>query len=323
MVVVFIMVSARDIFNKMKVSELNNIIKIFELKVTCRKKENIIDIIYEYMKKNMIYIFQKHIISDELDLLRKVCDNNFKISYEEAELDLDHIQSLHYIGLIYINKEKTVIVIPQEFQELIKLCLDDKYVTEFSRKKADIVSMVQNLLELYGIFHLELLEDYIINKIGEGYRIHGAIEFIRNYNMRNVFYYEDDEHFYYNLKIINKDSMKDRILKIHIGYKYYNECDMKDIINRKSPYEKNVKMILNRVYKSLKKSEEIMSYLRLMIMQGMTSEEIVCNLKETVKRLSDYGLRSIVKYVDSIRSSYIIWGMKGYYLDEIDREIMA
>ena len=44
------MINARDVFYKMKICELNNIIKMFELKLGCRKKENIVDIVYEYMK---------------------------------------------------------------------------------------------------------------------------------------------------------------------------------------------------------------------------------------------------------------------------------
>ncbi|BBK78719.1 hypothetical protein CBU03nite_32820 [Clostridium butyricum] len=51
------MVSVRETFCKMKVTELDHIVRMFELKVRCRKKDNIIDIIYEYMKNNMNYIF--------------------------------------------------------------------------------------------------------------------------------------------------------------------------------------------------------------------------------------------------------------------------
>ena len=127
------MVSVRETFCKMKVTELDQIVRMFELKVRCRKKDNIIDIIYEYMKNNMNYIFREFIVYEEINLLRKICDNNFKILCEDVELDSDNVHSLLCIGIIYI--EKTNIIIPKEFQNLIKSCLDDKYIIEFSKKE--------------------------------------------------------------------------------------------------------------------------------------------------------------------------------------------
>ncbi|MDO5518446.1 MAG: hypothetical protein Q4F66_12905, partial [Clostridium sp.] len=195
------MVNARDVLCRMKVSELDHIMKIFELKAGCRKKENIIDVIYEYIKNNMSYIFRELIIYDELNLLGKICDNNFEMVYEEDDLRCESVKSLVCIGMLYIDEEKNNISISEDFQKLIKECVYDKCITEFSKNRSEIISMVQNLLEFYGAFHLELLEDYIIGKIGEGYRVHRALECIRKYNMRNRFYYEDEDCFYYNLKI--------------------------------------------------------------------------------------------------------------------------
>ena len=114
------MVSVRETFCKMKVTELDQIVRMFELKVPFRKKDNIIDIIYEYMKNNMNYIFREFIVYEELNLLRKICDNNFKILCEDVELDSDNVHALLCIGMIYI--EKTNIIIPKEFQNLIKSC---------------------------------------------------------------------------------------------------------------------------------------------------------------------------------------------------------
>ncbi|WP_455795532.1 hypothetical protein [Clostridium butyricum] len=315
------MVSVRETFCKMKVTELDQIVRMFELKVPCRKKDNIIDIIYEYMKNNINNIFREFIVYEELNLLRKICDNNFKILCKDVELDSDNVHSLLCIGIIYI--EKTNIIIPKEFQNLIKSCLDDKYIIEFSKKREDIISIVQNLLELYGVFHLELLEDYIIDKIGRGYRVHKIIEFIRKYNMRNNFYYEDEDCFYYNLKITDRPSMKMKIIEINLRYKYFHESEMTDIINRESHYEKDIKIILNRIYKNLKASKQIIKVIKFMIIEGRTSEEIGGFIKEKVKRLSEFGFRSIVKSVDNMRKHYVIWGFKGYSLEEIDKKIMA
>lgn len=317
------MVDARDVLCRMKVSELDHIIKIFELKAGCRKKQNIIDVIFEYMKNNMSYIFKEFIIYDEINLLRKICDNNFEMICEEAELHTQHVKSLSCIGIVYIDEEKSSVAIPVEFQTQVKSCLDNKCVIEFSKNRSDIIRMTKNLLEFYGVFHLELLEDYIMDRIGVGYRVHRAIEFIRKYNMRNNFYYKDDDCFYYNLKINDRRSMKMRTLEMNLKYKYYEEFEIINMINKKCTYENDVRIILNRVYKNCRASDEIINIIKFMVIEGRTSEEIGCLIKEKVKRLSDFGFKSIVKSVDNMRKNYIIWGFKGYYLEEIHEEMMA
>lgn len=321
--VILIMVNTRDVLCRMKVSELNNIIRIFELKAGCRKKENIIDIIYEYMKNNMSYIFREYIIYDELNLLKRICDNNFEMIREEEDVHYQYVKSLSCIGLVYIDKEKSGVFIPEEFQMQIKSCLDNKCVIEFSKNRSDIIRMTENLLEFYGVFHLELLEDYIMERIGLGYRVHRAIEFIRKYNIRNNFYYEDDDCFYYNLKINDRTYMKMRTIEMNLKYKHYKESEIISIMNRKCSYENDIRLILNRVYKNCKVSDEIIKSIKFMVIEGRTTNEIGCFIKEKVKRLSDFGFKSIVRSIGKMRNSYIIWGFKGYYLEEINEEMMA
>lgn len=114
-----------------------------------------------------------------------------------------------------------------------------------------------------------------------------------------------------------------KIIEINLRYKYFHESEMTDIINRESHYEKDIKIILNRIYKNLKASKQIIKVIKFMIIEGMTSEEIGGFIKEKVKRLSEFGFRSIVKSVDNMRKHYVIWGFKGYSLEEIDKKIMA
>ena len=47
----------------MKVRELKQIINIFELRTTYKKKENIINILYKYINNNMNHIFQEFIMN--------------------------------------------------------------------------------------------------------------------------------------------------------------------------------------------------------------------------------------------------------------------
>ena len=46
-------------------------------------------------------------------------------------------------------------------------------------------------------------------------------------------------------------------------------------------------------------------------------------IKEKAKRLGEFGYKSILKSVESMKNHYIIWGHKGYYLEELDEEIAA
>lgn len=315
------MINARDVFLKMKICELNNIIKIFELKLGCRKKENIVDIIYEYMKSNMNHILLEFIIYDELDLLREICNNNFEIIYEDSIIS-EHAESLARIGLVYINREKRSISIPKEFQMHIVSGLDDNCVKEFSKCRSDVINMTKQLLEVYGVFHLELLGEYIMKKIGVGYRIHRAIQVIRQYNLRNNLFYEDEDCFFYNLKISDRESMKVKTANINLNYKYYTNLEITEILNRECSYEKDIRIILNRIYKKLEISDEIISDIRFMIIEGKSLDEIGQFLKERVKRLSDFGFKSILMSVENMRNNHIIWGYKGYYLEEIDEELI-
>ncbi|HCW52463.1 MAG TPA: hypothetical protein DG753_01690 [Clostridium sp.] len=98
---------------------------------------------------------------------------------------------------------------------------------------------------------------------------------------------------------------------------------MDEILCRECSYEKDIKVILNRVYKNLNTSNEIVEVIRFMIIEGKSSEEIGHFLKERVKRLSDFGFKSILTSVDNMRNNHIIWGHKGYYLEEIANELMA
>lgn len=317
------MINARDVFCKMKICELNNIIKSFELKLGCRKKESIIDIVCEYMKNNMDHILREFIIYDELDLLKKVCNNNFEIAYEDEDIISEHVESLSGVGLLYIDREKASIAIPKEFQMEIAANLEDKCIDKFSKCRSDVIKMTKQLLEVYGVFHLDLLEDYITKKIGIGYRIHRSIKVVRQYNLRNNFFYEDDDCFFYNLRISDRESMKVKIANINLKYKYYTKLEIDEILCRECVYEKDIKIILNRVYKNLNASQEIVEAITFMIIEGKSSDEIGQFLKEKVKRLSDFGFKSILTSVDNMRNNHIIWGYKGYYLEEIANELMA
>ncbi|NME83610.1 hypothetical protein HF850_11035 [Clostridium sp. SM-530-WT-3G] len=97
---------------------------------------------------------------------------------------------------------------------------------------------------------------------------------------------------------------------------------MTEILNRECSYEKDIRIILNRIYKKLEISDEIISDIRFMIIEGKSLDEIGQFLKERVKRLSDFGFKSILMSVENMRNNHIIWGYKGYYLEEIDEELI-
>lgn len=319
---VFIMVNAKDVLYKMRVCELNNIIKLFHIKVGCRKKESMVEIIFDYMRNNMSHVLHEIVIYDELNLLREICSNNFEYSYDEGNSNIKYAESLEKVGILYVDKEKNIVSIPGEYKHLIKSCLNDRCLYELSKNRAELIRGTLELLEVYGVFHLDLLEDYLMERIGVDYKAHRAIEFIRRYNIRNNFFYEDKESYFYNLKIEDRKSMKMRLLSLDLNYKYYNEEEMAEILNRECAYEKDVKIILNRVFKNFKSSNEIIKVIRVMIIEGKSTEEIGSYIKEKAKRLGEFGYKSILKSVESMKNHYIIWGHKGYYLEELDEEMM-
>lgn len=311
------MISIEDVFNEKKVKELNNLIKMFELSIRDRRKAETIRILSEYLSENVEKVIRKFIIYDELMILKSLCDNNYEMILEDAAVDTN-IQSLTVLGLVYVyNKdEKKHVCIPLELQNNIESCLDDSCIIEFSKCRKRVIKMFHNLLELYGAFNLTVLEDYIINEIGDGYRIHRSIEFIRMYNERNHIYNIDENMVYYNSKITDIENVKTKLYNMYTQYRYYENDNIEYIINKKSSYENNIYIILNRVYKNSKDAVRVMEEVNFMVRQGKETEEIGAYVKEQAKRISAFGLRNICKSVDMMREDTIIWGLKGYTLGE-------
>lgn len=309
------MKNVKEITASMKLVQLKELIKLFNITVSDNKKASVVLSLSEYIKYSIREILDTIILYDELKLIEKIIDNEY-LEYDIEEKNNQIKNSLCYLGIIY-SDSKGRTFIADDLKDEVKILVKDEEIINHCKNRQKIINLFEKLLDLYGILSLGVVEDYIIDCIGPGYRVHEAIRLIQKYNTINKIYYQDNESTYYNIKILDEHITKNVCNNLNLKYKYYKINDILEFESKTTVHEKEIYFILNRYYKNSKLTNECIEDIKYLIKSNVSSEEISIIVKQKVKRLSELGRKRIEYEVRMMREYYPLWGLKGYCLKEI------
>lgn len=311
------MKSVKEVIELKKLKELKTLMNFFELEIIENRKNSLIESVSSYLKNNIRSILLDFATYDQINIMSRVCSEDY-ILYENSDLQNKSIITLEYLGLIYIENENemTRIYIPYDLKNEIQNHINGETLIKYCIKRQELLDMFSDILELYGVLDLDIIVKYIKDYAGEGYRIHQCIKIIHKYNMIHLSYYIY-ESTYYNMKIEKNELPRRLNQTLKLRYKYYEKYDIKNIINRKTKYEKEIYFILNRYYKNIIQTNEHIKNIKDMIRIGLSDEEIVNIIMSEIKGLSNLGKNKIQFYLGKMRKEYPLWGLKGYLLEEL------
>lgn len=314
--------SIKNIISSMKLSYLKKMAKVLGINVIGCKKENYIESIASYVKHNIYVIMSDFVTYEEYELIKKLCDENYTIALNKKKMIKEEIiKSLEYLGILYVycDCNQKNISIPVDIRESLKSIIYHVDYIDNYKANQKLRDMFRELLDIYGVMPQELLVDYIIQDVRWKYRIHEALRILVIYNFRYNLYYCDRELKYYNIKILNLKALNEKLInKLDLNYKYYDQNRLKTINNRKSNYiEKEICVVLKRQFKSSEIVLEYLDYIRIMIKNDMSSEEISEIIRSRTKRMSQQGRKILEGLIDRVRVYYPLWTLKGYSLEDL------
>jgi hypothetical protein len=297
------------------------LIKIFEIHISGKRKEDFVEIMVSYIKNNISVIIGNFITYEEYIFLSKICDNSYTLLLDENNNISEAVRkSLECLGIIYsysyLNYRK--VSIPLEIREEIKLILSKSQVIEHSKENQKLIELFRILLDIYGVISQDLLLDYVTQYFGMEYKVHEAIKNLWRYNARYDLYYSDYKLNYCNIKIIDMRSLNEKLsTRSNINYKYYDKDQLRNMRNSNlNCIEKEIYIVLNRHFKSSEISLKYLDYIRTMIKNDISSKEISKFIRNKTRRMSEKGRMIIEGLVDRARIYYPLWTLKGHSLNE-------
>lgn len=313
--------SIKNSISSMKLNHLKELIKVFEIHISGKRKEDFVEIITFYIKNNISVILGNFITYEEYVFLNQICDNDYTLLLDENNNAIEAVRrSLEYLGIIYSYSYDSKVSIPLEIREEIKLILSKPQVIEHSKENEKLIELFGILLDVYGVISQDLLLDYVTQYFGMEYKVHEAIKNLWRYNARYDLYYSDYKLNYCNMKIIDMRSLNEKLsTKSNINYKYYDKDQLKNMRNSNlNCIEKEIYIVLNRHFKSSEISLRYLDYIRTMIKNDISSKEISEFVRNKTRRMSEKGRMIIEGLVDRARIYYPLWTLKGHSLNELN-----
>lgn len=315
-----------SIIASMKLSHLRELIELFNIQIKGNKKKDYTKYVSIYVQNNIEKILKNFIIYDEWNLIRKICNEDYKIKMDKNySIDISTKKSLEYLGIIYSYYDNGIetISIPTEIRECIKQKIYDMNIIFYSNSRQNIIDCFKKLLDIYGIVTMSLVEYYIVKDLEKKYRVHEIIKMLRTYNARCKLYHIDHDCNYYNLEIIDKEYIRKKIdNSLNLNFKYYSKSYLNNYTKELelNSIEKQIYIILNRHYKDSTITLECLKNIKIMIKNDISSKEISIFIKDKTKRLSELGRKMIERLIDSLREKYPLWILKGYSIEELQKD---
>lgn len=317
-----------SIIASMKLSHLKELSELFHIQIKENKKQNYIRYVSRYLQNNIKEVLERFIIYDEWNLIRKIYEADYAIRIDNDQISMKtkkSLKSLEYLGIIYSYDDNNVenVSMPIEIRKYIKQKIYDINIILCARNRQNIIYLFKKLLDIYGIVPMNLAEYYINRDLSEEYEVCELIKMLWDYNARCELCYIDDECNYYNLKIMDKKCIKEKIDdKFNLQHKYFSKSELNNYTEELSlnSIEKQIYIILNRHYKDSITTLEWLKDIKLMIENDISSKDISVFIKEKTTRLSEMGRKMIEQLIDNLMEKYPLWILKGYSIEELQND---
>lgn len=320
--------SVESIITSMKLDHLKKLAELFHIQIKENKKQNYVKHISRYLQNNIKEILERFIIYDEWKIIRKIYEADYQIRIDNNQISMKTkkaLKSLEYLGIIYSyddNNEENISM-PIEIRKYIKQKIYDINIIIYVRNRQNIIDLFKKLLGIYGVVPMNLAEYYIMRDLSKEYEVHELIKMLWECNTRCKLCYIDDKCNYYNLKVMEPKGIKEKIdNKFNLQYKYFSKSELSNYTEELSlnSIEKQIYIILNRHYKDSITTLKWLKDIKLMIENDISSKDISVFIKEKTTRLSEMGRKMIEQLIDDLREKYPLWILKGYSIEELQKD---